>query len=82
MERAESGVVADSLSGLVPDDSPRYHLFCFNHTHEGDYQEATGKGAGGGWDEAVRGEGLVLDGCGEEGRMRRGGGTHSASGGV
>ena len=42
LEVAESSVDADSLGGYVPDDSPRYHLFCFKHTHEGDYQEAIG----------------------------------------
>lgn len=43
LERTETGVDANSLSELVPDSSPRYHLFSFKHTHEGDYQEAVGK---------------------------------------
>lgn len=28
------------LASEVPEDSGRYHLFLFKHTHEGDYQEA------------------------------------------
>ena len=43
LEVSEGEVKADSLAGLVPEDSPRYHLFCFKHTHEGDYQEARGE---------------------------------------
>ena len=43
LECAEADVAADSLPGLVPENSPRYHLFLFKHTHEGDYQEAVGK---------------------------------------
>ena len=42
LERTEESIDADSLSGLVPETSPRYHLFSFKHTHEGDYQEAVG----------------------------------------
>ena len=43
LERAETDVDANSLPEFVPDNSPRYHLFSFKHTHEGDYQEAVGK---------------------------------------
>lgn len=40
LEAAKNEIDANSLSGLVPEETPRYHLFCFKHTHEGDYQEA------------------------------------------
>lgn len=30
----------NQLASEVPEDSGRYHLFLFKHTHEGDYQEA------------------------------------------
>lgn len=43
VETTRSEVDADSLPALIPDTSPRYHLFCFKHTHEGDYQEAKGE---------------------------------------
>ncbi len=43
LESTEENVDANSLSGLVPKISPRYHLFSFKHTHEGDYQEAVGE---------------------------------------
>lgn len=43
LESAKKGVDANSLAGFVPEDAPRYHLFCFKHTHEGDYQEAIGE---------------------------------------
>lgn len=31
------------LPSLVPNDSARYHLYNFKHTHEGDYMESAGK---------------------------------------
>ncbi|XP_060529419.1 twinfilin [Cylas formicarius] len=38
---AESGNIAvESLPGKVPEDSGRYHLYKFKHTHEGDYMES------------------------------------------
>ncbi|KAK6177496.1 hypothetical protein SNE40_015587 [Patella caerulea] len=38
----ESGdVKIGNLPSKVPGDHPRYHLFTFKHTHEGDYMEST-----------------------------------------
>jgi hypothetical protein len=31
-----------SLVSRVPEDSARYHVFTFKHTHEGDYTESIG----------------------------------------
>lgn len=33
----------DKLPSKVPNDSARYHVFNFKHTHEGDYMENLGK---------------------------------------
>lgn len=32
-------ITISDLPGLVPDDHPRYHLFLYKHTYEGDYLE-------------------------------------------
>ncbi len=32
---------AKALPSKVPDDAPRYHIFRFDHTHEGDFQKST-----------------------------------------
>ena len=42
LETTEASLEADSLPSFIPEDSPRYHFYRFNHTHEGDYQEAIG----------------------------------------
>ena len=40
----EKGKVAvGDLPKKVPEDQPRYHLFEFKHTHEGDYMQSIGK---------------------------------------
>ena len=31
------------LPGRVPADKPRYHIFVFPHTHEGDFLKSIGK---------------------------------------
>ena len=31
------------LPKKVPENSPRYHLFVFKHTHEGDYLQSVGE---------------------------------------
>ncbi|XP_070559654.1 twinfilin-1-like isoform X2 [Ptychodera flava] len=37
----ESGNISiDELPGKVPEQQPRYHVFLFKHTHEGDYLES------------------------------------------
>lgn len=36
-------IKVDKLPSKVPNDSGRYHLFRFKHTHEGDYMENIGK---------------------------------------
>ena len=33
----------EQLPEKVPEDAPRYHLFRFNHTHEGDFLKSTCK---------------------------------------
>ena len=43
LDRTEVKVSADSLPTVIPEGSPRYHFYRFEHTHEGDYQEAIGK---------------------------------------
>lgn len=40
LDRTEVKVSADSLPTVIPESSPRYHFYRFEHTHEGDYQEA------------------------------------------
>ena len=42
LESTEGSLEADSLPSYIPEDAPRYHFYRFNHTHEGDYQEAIG----------------------------------------
>ena len=32
-----------SLPSRVPEDAPRYHVFRFDHTHEGDFMKSTSK---------------------------------------
>lgn len=36
-------VSLEKLPSKVPKDSGRYHLYRFNHTHEGDYMESIGE---------------------------------------
>lgn len=36
----EKKISVSNLNSLVPKDHARYHLFIFDHTHEGDYQKA------------------------------------------
>lgn len=36
-------VILEKLPSKIPLDSGRYHLYRFNHTHEGDYMESVGK---------------------------------------
>jgi len=45
LDRKEMDIKADYLSSLVPPGTARYHFYRFKHTHEGDYQEAVGKGS-------------------------------------
>ena len=33
----------EELGARVPEDSARYHLFRFKHTHQGDYKESNGE---------------------------------------
>ena len=41
---ATSGTcTTDQLAGKVPEESARYHLFRFKHTHQGDYKESNGE---------------------------------------
>lgn len=35
-------ITIEKLPSKVPKDSGRYHLYRFNHTHEGDYMESIG----------------------------------------
>ena len=39
LEISETATVA-TLGSKVPDNHGRYHLFCFPHSHEGDYLES------------------------------------------
>ena len=45
----QSDLDANSIADVVPEDSARYHLFSFKHTHEGDYKEAVGEESGLSW---------------------------------
>lgn len=36
-------ITLDTLASKVPEDSARYHLYKFAHTHEGDFMENFGK---------------------------------------
>lgn len=38
-----ANVDLSNLKNEVPEDSARYHLYNFKHTHEGDYTESIGK---------------------------------------
>ena len=41
---ATSGTcTTDQLADKVPEESARYHLFGFKHTHQGDYKESNGE---------------------------------------
>ena len=33
----------EQLAAKVPEESARYHLFRFKHTHQGDYKESNGE---------------------------------------
>lgn len=46
LESSESVLDADSLGSHVPDTSPRYHLYRYQHRYEGDDLESIGKGGG------------------------------------
>ena len=39
-------LTTSELAAVVPEDSARYHVFRFKHTHEGDYLESNGKSGG------------------------------------
>ena len=39
----QSTCTVQQLPGKVPGDEPRYHLFRFGHTHEGDFLNSTSK---------------------------------------
>jgi twinfilin-like protein len=39
----ESTCTVQQLPSKVPEDEPRYHLFRFSHTHEGDFLNSTSK---------------------------------------
>ena len=39
----QSTCTVQQLPDKVPEDQPRYHLFRFNHTHEGDYLNSISK---------------------------------------
>lgn len=43
IELADSGnITASELSSRIPVESARYHLFSFNHNHEGDFIKSKG----------------------------------------
>lgn len=42
LEDAVESLEPDNIASYVSDSSPRYHLYLFKHTHEGDYQESFG----------------------------------------
>ena len=37
------GCTTEELADKVPEESARYHLFRFKHTHQGDYRESGGQ---------------------------------------
>ena len=39
-----SSCTTPELASKVPEDSARYHLYRFKHTHQGDYRESNGEG--------------------------------------
>ena len=39
----QSTCTVQQLPDKVPEDAPRYHLFRFSHTHEGDFLKSVGK---------------------------------------
>ena len=39
----KSTCTVQQLPDKVPEDAPRYHLFRFSHTHEGDFLKSVGK---------------------------------------
>ena len=39
----QKGCEIDQLPSRVPEDVPRYHVFRFDHTHEGDFLKSTSK---------------------------------------
>ena len=43
MLKGKGGCEISELEGKVPEDGARYHLFRFKHSHEGDYQESSGR---------------------------------------
>ena len=40
LQRTEAGLPTDQLKSCVPESSARYHLFLFEHQHNGDYLES------------------------------------------
>ena len=42
-ESTEINLDVSKLSEVIPTSVPRYHIYRYNHSHEGDYQEAIGK---------------------------------------
>ena len=39
-------LTTSELAAVVPEDSARYHVFRFKHTHESDYLESNGESTG------------------------------------
>ena len=37
------GCTTEQLADKLPEESARYHLFRFKHTHQGDYKESNGE---------------------------------------
>ena len=42
--KISSSCTTAELASKVPEDSARYHLYRFKHTHQGDYRESNGEG--------------------------------------
>eukprot|EP00112_Aurelia_sp_Birch-Aquarium-sp1_P006044 Seg1675.7 transcript_id=Seg1675.7/GoldUCD/mRNA.D3Y31 product=Twinfilin-1 protein_id=Seg1675.7/GoldUCD/D3Y31 len=42
LAKSEDDLAVENLKTCVPTDCPRYHLYLFKHTHEGDYMESIG----------------------------------------
>ena len=40
---ASSSVTTSGLASVVPEDSAKYHVFRFKHSHESDYLESNGE---------------------------------------
>ena len=41
--KISSSCTTAELASKVPEDSARYHLYRFKHTHQGDYRESNGE---------------------------------------